>query len=122
MGVPQYYVFQGRPTAGNEPYEVPIVESYFKIEEAKKKCSGLSKRLKYAMSHDSGKLEIIGVDHKHIYLKYHRAKDTEDEQRMIVCYRDDNAYWLDQLKPLPGYENKYYRDPSETAEEEDAAA
>jgi KamA family protein len=112
MGVPQYYVFQGRPTSGNEPYEVPIVESYFKIEEAKKKCSGLAKRLKYCMSHDSGKVEIMGVDHKHIYLKYHRAKYERDEQRMIVCYRNDDAYWLDQLKPLEGYENEYYREPS----------
>ncbi|MBD3258810.1 KamA family radical SAM protein [candidate division GN15 bacterium] len=110
MGAPQYYVFQGRPTAGNEPYEVPIVDAYFRIEEAKRKCSGLSKRLKYSMSHDSGKVEIVGVDDNHIYLRYHRAKDLNDEQRMIVCYRDDDAYWLDQLKPLPGYQNEFYDD------------
>lgn len=115
IGVPQYYVFQGRPTAGNGPYEVPIVESYFKIEEAKKKCSGLAKRTKYVMSHESGKVEIIGVDDKHIYLKYHRAKSKEDEQRIIVCYRDDNAYWLDQLRPLDGYRNDYY-DPEAVIE------
>ena len=117
IGVPQYYVFQGRPTAGNEPYEVPIVESYFKIEKAKRKCSGLAKRLKYAMSHESGKVEILGVDDRHIYLKYHRAKDAEDEQRLLVCHRDDEAYWLDQLRPVEGYTNEYYRDPA--APEED---
>jgi L-lysine 2,3-aminomutase len=112
IGVPQYYVFQGRPTAGNEPFEIPIVEAYFKIEEAKKQASGLAKRTKYAMSHESGKIEIIGVDQKHIYLKYHRAKYKKDEQRMLVCHRDDDAYWLDQLKPLPGYENSFYEEPS----------
>ena len=26
IGCPPYYLFQGRPTAGNEPYEVPIVQ------------------------------------------------------------------------------------------------
>ncbi len=108
MGVPQYYVFQGRPTEGNGHYEVPIVESYFMIEEAKKKCSGLAKRLKYCMSHESGKVEIMGVDDDNIYLKYHRAKDESDGQRIIVCERDDQAYWLDQLKPLPGFKNDYY--------------
>ena len=108
MGVGQYYVFQGRPTAGNEPYEVPIVEAYRRIEQAKKKCSGLAKRIKYAMSHESGKIEIIGVDHRHIYLRYHRAKHARDEQRMVVCHRDDKAYWLDQLKPVDGYSNPYY--------------
>lgn len=110
VGVPQYYVFQGRPTAGNEPFEVPIVEAYFKIEEAKKKCSGLAKRAKYCMSHEAGKIEIIGVDHRQIYLKFHRAKYARDEQRLIVCERDDEAYWLDQLRPMPGYRNEYYRD------------
>jgi KamA family protein len=108
LGVPQYYVFQGRPTAGNEPFEVPIVEAYFKIEEAKKVCSGLAKRLKYCMSHESGKVEIVGVDRRHIYLKYHRAKRAADEQRFIVCHRDDDAYWLDQLRPVDGYDNPYY--------------
>ncbi len=112
VGVPQYYVFQGRPTAGNEPYEVPIVEAYFDIEQAKKKCSGAAKRLKYCMSHESGKIEIVAVDHQHIYLKYHRAKYPKDEQRFIVCERDDDAFWLDQLKPVAGYENKYYREES----------
>lgn len=109
MGVPQYYVFQGRPTAGNEPFEVPIVEAYFRIEEAKLKCSGLAKRLKYVMSHDSGKVEILGVDSSRIYLKYHRAKDPANRQRFLICHRDDNAYWLDQLRPVDGYVNDYYR-------------
>lgn len=109
MGVPQYYVFQCRPTLGNEPFSMPIVEAYHKIEEAKKKCSGLAKRLKYAMSHESGKIEIMGVDHKHIYMKYHRSKHKRDEQRMIVCHRDDKAGWLDQLRPVDGYSNEFYQ-------------
>lgn len=110
MGVPQYYVFQCRPTAGNKPFTIPIVKAYHKIEEAKKNCSGLSKRLKYAMSHESGKIEIVGVDHSHIYLKYHRAKHKTDEQRFLVCHRDDSAHWLDDLKPVHGYRNDFYND------------
>ncbi|UCD64351.1 MAG: KamA family radical SAM protein [Candidatus Zixiibacteriota bacterium] len=109
MGVPQYYVFQCRPAVGNEPYSVPVVEAYHKIEQAKKLCSGLAKRLKYGMSHESGKIEIVGVDHRHVYLKYHRAKRKVDEQRFIVCHRDDKACWLDQLRPVEGYRNDYYR-------------
>ena len=117
LGVPQYYVFQGRPTAGNEPFEIPIVEAYFKIEEAKKKCSGLAKRIKYVMSHGSGKIEIMGIDYNYIYLKYHRARKIENEQRILVCYRDDEASWLDQLKPVDGYINDYF-----DGEEEHGAA
>jgi lysine 2,3-aminomutase len=109
IGVPQYYIFQCRPTTGNEPYALPIVEAYHRIEEGKKSCSGLAKRLKYGMSHESGKIEIMGVDHRHIYMKYHRAKHKVDEQRMLVCQRDDRAMWLDQLRPSEGYRNEYYR-------------
>lgn len=110
MGVSQYYVFQCRPTVGNKPYALPLVEAYHRIEEAKKNNSGLAKRLKFTMSHESGKIEILGVDHRHIYLKYHRAKHQVNEQRLLVCYRDDDAYWLDQLRPIEGYENHYYRE------------
>jgi len=109
MGIQQYYVFQSRPTRGNKPYTVPITEAYFNIEEAKGHCSGLSKRIRYVMSHASGKVEIVGVDDSRIYLKYHRAKYPADNHRFLVCYRDDNAHWLDQLKPVEGYRNKYYR-------------
>ncbi len=109
LGVPQYYVFQNRPTEGNEEYAVPIVEAYHAIEEAKRYCSGLAKRAKYVMSHESGKLEIIGVCHKHIYLRYHRAKYSRDESRFLVCHRDDTACWLDELRPVDGYVNEYYQ-------------
>lgn len=102
IGAPQYYVFQGRPTAGNAPYEVPIVEGYFIIEEAKRNLSGLAKRARFVMSHESGKIEIVGVDDRHIYMRYHRAKNPADEGRFMVFQRDDDAFWLDQLVPVRG--------------------
>jgi KamA family protein len=102
IGVPPYYLFQGRPTAGNEPYEVPMVEGYRIFEEAKSRVSGLAKRARFCMSHETGKLEIVGVDERHIYLRYHRAKDPRNEGRFLVCHRDDEAFWLDQLHPVKG--------------------
>jgi lysine 2,3-aminomutase len=97
IGCPQYYLFQGRPTAGNEPYELPIVAGYEIVEEAKRRVSGLAKRVRFVMSHESGKIEIVGVDEQFIYLRYHRAKDPANEGRFMVYHRDDHAYWLDQL-------------------------
>lgn len=99
IGCPQYYVFQGRPTAGNEPYELPIVRGYELFEEAKRRVSGLAKRARFAMSHATGKVEIVGVDARHLYLHYHRAKDPAMEGRFMVYERDDHAYWLDDLVP-----------------------
>ncbi len=99
VGCPQYYVFQGRPTVGNEPYELPLVRGWQLFTQAREAVSGLSRRARFAMSHASGKVEVVGVDEERIYLRYHRAKDPADENRVLVMERDDDAYWLDQLVP-----------------------
>lgn len=97
LGVPPYYFFQCRPTAGNKTYAVPITETYSVIEKAKSKVSGLARRARHVMSHSSGKIEIIGLTGEHIFLRFHRARNKDDESRILVFKRDDNAYWLDDL-------------------------
>jgi KamA family protein len=99
VGCPQYYVFQGRPTAGNEPYEVPLVRGWQLFSAARSRVSGLSRRARFSMSHESGKVMVVGLDDERIYMRYHRAKDPADEDRVLVMARDDEAYWLDQLVP-----------------------
>lgn len=100
IGVPPYYLFQGRPTEGNEPYEVPLVEGFRIFDAARQMASGLGRRARFCMSHASGKVEIVGVDDHHIYMRYHQAKDPVDESRFMIFQRDDEAYWLDQLRPV----------------------
>ena len=100
IGCPPYYLFQGRPTAGNEPYEVPIVEGWQIFQKALSLGSGLARRARFVMSHESGKVEILGVGEEHMYLRYHQAKDPDDLGRFLVRRRDDSAYWLDQLEPV----------------------
>ncbi len=102
IGCPQYYLFQGRPTAGNEPYEIPIVPGWELFHRAVTAESGLAGRAKFCMSHETGKVEICGVDDERIYLRYHRSKYPENTGRFFSCLRDDEAYWLDQLRPAPG--------------------
>jgi len=97
IGCPPYYLFQGRPTAGNEPYELPIVEGWMIFQRVLRLGSGLARRARYCMSHETGKVEIVNVDDEYIYLRYHQAKFDEDLGRFFVCRRDDSAYWLDQL-------------------------
>ena len=106
IGCPAYYLFQGRPTAGNEPYEVPIVRGWQIFQEALRHGSGLARRARFCMSHETGKVEILAVDDEHIYLRYHQAKDPADLGRFFVRRRNDEAYWLDQLEPAqPEYLN-----------------
>lgn len=102
IGCPPYYLFQGRPTAGNDPYKVPIVRGWEIFREALRHGSGLARRARFVMSHETGKIEILAVDEKHIYLRYQRAKDADLRGRFLVYKRDDAAYWLDDLEPAEG--------------------
>jgi len=102
VGVPPYYLFQGRPTAGNEPYEVPIVRGWKIFNDAVTRESGLAGRVRYAMSHETGKIEILALDRENMYFRYHRSKDPRNRGRFFVCKRNDDAFWLDQLEPAEG--------------------
>lgn len=48
----------------------------------------------------AGSIEVVGVDSRFMYLRYHRAKDPANEGRFMLFHRDDNAVWLDDLRPV----------------------
>jgi KamA family protein len=98
-GCPPYYLFQCRPTAGNESYAVPIVRAWRVFDQTIRKGSGLARRARFVMSHESGKIEVLAVDDRRIYMRYHRARVAADRGRFLIYERDDDAYWLDQLEP-----------------------
>ena len=111
MGCPPYYLFQGRPTAGNEPYAVPMVRGWEIFHTALRQGSGLSRRPRFVMSHETGKIEILAVDDEHIYLRYHRARDETDRGRFMIYARDDEACWLDDLEPVNEEAHKFPPSP-----------
>lgn len=98
IGVPPYYLFQGRPIAGNKGFRISIREGYELLEEAKTQMSGLAKRARYIMSHASGKIEIVGFLDDRIVLKYHQAKDPENLGRLFDLPWEEGACWLDDLR------------------------
>lgn len=102
-GCPQYYVFQCRPTLGTGHFAVPLVRTADIVERARARVSGLSRRARLCLSHESGKIEVTGVDEDWIYARFHRAKRACDAGRFLVYHRDDAACWLDELVPAePG--------------------
>jgi len=95
IGAVPYYIFQCRPALGNKAYTVPIEEGYEIVEQAKSRVSGLAKRVRYAMSHSSGKIEIVGKTEDFVYFKYHRAANDADSGRFLAFKSNPNACWLD---------------------------
>ena len=101
IGVTPYYVFQGRPVKRvKHHFQVPICEGVRIVEEAKAKCNGHSKRFKYIMSHETGKIEILGILNNEIYFKYHEAKDREKLGVMFKHHVDEKAGWLDDFTTI----------------------
>ena len=100
IGCTPYYLFQGRPTAGNLPYAVPIVKGWHIFQRAICQGSGLARRARFCMSHETGKVEVLAIDDQYIYLRYHQAKNADDLGRFFICHRDDEAFWLDDLEEV----------------------
>jgi len=109
LGVPPYYFFQCRPTEGNKPYEIPIVESWTVLNQAMTMVSGLARRARLAMSHASGKVEVPAVTEDLIVCRYHRAKNPDNDGRVMLFRRDDEAYWLDDLVPFQNQKMSDYQ-------------
>ncbi len=61
IGVIPYYVFQCRPTIGvKNRFQVPLRTACEIIEQTRNNLSGIAKGFRFIMSHDVGKLEILG--------------------------------------------------------------
>ncbi len=102
IGVPPYYVFLCRPTLGNGAYSVPVEEGYKIFEHARTRGSGLAKRARLVMSHESGKIEVVGMTPTQIFFKYNRAADEENFSRFLVFNRNPEAFWFDDYEEVRG--------------------
>jgi L-lysine 2,3-aminomutase len=98
IGVSPYYLFQVRPTVGNRPYAVPLVRACSIFREACRNISGTAKRATFVMSHQLGKIEVMGFDESHIYMRFYRAPNPEDTGKLIIAHRNDEGYWLDDFE------------------------
>ena len=98
IGVPPYYVFLCRPTLGNEAYSIPVEKGYEIFEKSRTRCSGLAKRARLVMSHESGKIEVVGMTDDQIFFKYARAANSEDNARFLAFYRNPDANWFDDYE------------------------
>ncbi|WP_068780086.1 KamA family radical SAM protein [Paenibacillus sp. GM2] len=111
-GVTPYYFFINRPVAGNSDFVIPLQRAYQLVEGAKARTSGLGKRVRLSMSHTSGKIEILAIEHGMAYLKYHQSREDEYGKFMVLECPEDAA-WFDDL---PGNESYWKRPEKKLAE------
>ena len=98
-GVIPYYIFQCRPVEGvQNQFQVPLLRGVKIVENAKRQMNGQSKSVRYAMSHPTGKIEILGkTGPNQMLFKYHQAKNPHDHSRIFTQNVDDTQCWLGEI-------------------------
>jgi lysine 2,3-aminomutase len=97
-GISPYYVFQCRPTTGNQLFQVPVEQSYEILQKSWQACSGLAKRARFVMSHATGKIEMVGRTAEHVFMRYHQAADPANIGKFMVFRTDPMARWFDDYR------------------------
>lgn len=99
-GVVPYYIFQCRPVQGvKNQFQVPFLRGIDIVENAKKQMNGQAKSVRFAMSHPTGKNEILGkTGENQMLFKYHQAKHEEDSGRIFVKTVVPDQSWLEETK------------------------
>ncbi len=94
-GIAPYYVFQCRPVEGvKNQFQVPLSRGVEIIDAAKAMMSGPAKAFRYAMSHPTGKIEIIGKYGDAMLFKYHQAKSERDQARIFTRPVSASECWF----------------------------
>ena len=111
IGVVPYYVFQCRPVIGaKNRFQVPLLRGCVVIERARKHLNGLAKSFRFIMSHDMGKIEILGPSGRvvtesddgpnlqPVLFKLHQARDKKNLGRIFSLNIDPDICWLDESR------------------------
>ncbi|MDP2685068.1 MAG: KamA family radical SAM protein [bacterium] len=100
LDVLPYYLFQCRPVKRvKHHFQVSLYQGLKIFEATKKNIGGhiICKRLKYIMSHRTGKIEILGVSKGRMFFKYHHAKLSKNIGKLFSRKLNKQAGWLDDF-------------------------
>ncbi|OOG21011.1 lysine 2,3-aminomutase [Thioalkalivibrio denitrificans] len=118
LGIIPYYMFVERDTGARHYFEVPLARAATIYREAMKQVSGLGRTARGpSMSAGPGKVEVQGVaeiqGEKVFVLRFLQARNPDWVQRPFFARYDENATWLNHLKPAFGEEKFFFEDEYE---------
>ena len=111
LGCIPYYMFVVRDTGAQHYFGVPLVRAHEIFRNAIKQVSGLARTVRGpSMSATPGKVQIDGVaqvnDQKVMVFRMLQGRDPEWVNKPFFAKYDENAIWLDDLKPA--FEEKFF--------------
>ena len=115
MGIQPYYMFVERDTGAQHYFEVPLAQAWATYRDAMKQVSGIARTARGpSMSATPGKVEIQGVaeinGEKVFVLRFIQGRNPDWVQRPFFAQYDENATWLNHLKPAFGEEKFFFEE------------
>lgn len=111
-----YYMFIARDTGAQHYFAVPVVRAWEIFQKAYQQVSGVCRTVRGpSMSCTPGKVQILGVtempgnpEEKIIALRFLQGRNPDWVARPFFAQYDENALWLDDLKPLAGQDRFFF--------------
>ncbi len=122
LGIVPYYMFVERDTGARHHFEVPLARAWNIYRDAMQQVSGLGRTARGpSMSAGPGKVEIQGIaeiqGEKVFVLRFIQGRNPDWVQRPFFARYDENATWLDQLKPAFGEQRFFFEDEYEAMQQ-----
>lgn len=108
-----YYMFMARDTGAQHFFKVPIVNAWKIFQQAYQDVSGVCRTVRGpSMSTGAGKIQILGVSNagneKVFTLRFLQGRNHDWVGKPIFAKYDENASWLNDLKPAFGKEKFFF--------------
>ena len=126
LGAIPYYMFMARDTGAQHYFGVPLVRAWEIFREAYQNVSGLARTVKGpSMSATPGKIRMLGVTEingkKYMVLDFLQGRNPEWVGKPFFAEYDEDAMWIDELKPAFADKFFYEDELKEMLKEEKAA-
>lgn len=117
LGMVPYYMFVVRDTGARHYFELPLVKTWEIFHEAYQKVSGICRTVRGpSMSALPGKVQVLGPatinGEKVLVLQFLQGRNPDWVTRPFFAKYDEQARWLDDLKPVFG-EKFFFEDELE---------
>ncbi len=111
MGCIPYYMFVVRDTGAQHYFGISLAKAQEIFRNAYKKVTGLARTVRGpSMSATPGKVHVLGIvtinNEKFFVLRFLQGRNPEWVQQPFFAKYDENAVWLDDLKPA--FEEKFF--------------
>lgn len=118
LGCVPYYMFVARDTGAQHYFAVPLVRAWEIFREAYQRVSGLCRTVRGpSMSANPGKVQVLGISEvageKVMQLRFLQGRNPDWVHRPFFAKFDDQATWLNELKPAFGEARFFYEDELE---------